>query len=139
MQAAEDVRRLLVPQIRCNGPTSLRRFQTWFLTSLPSGRILDRENTGLGVFNRIGRFRPLSICEEVSEVLGSDAGRGVFGGCFKTWSRALPRRSNCLRMHGLEALGRASRGRRAGIFRAEKSVRLEQDKRSNGKLLQVKA
>jgi hypothetical protein len=51
MQTASDVRKLMVHQIRCKGPTLLKWVQTWSLASLNFERILDPENTGTTSFS----------------------------------------------------------------------------------------
>jgi hypothetical protein len=57
MQTASNVRKLVAQQIRCKRPTLLKWLQTWSLTSLNFGRILDPENRGLRVFQH---YRPAS-------------------------------------------------------------------------------
>jgi hypothetical protein len=49
--------RRMYAQVRCKAPTLLRPLQTWSLTSLHSGRILDSENTRTMCFSTVSALR----------------------------------------------------------------------------------
>jgi hypothetical protein len=63
----------MVPQVRCKAPTLLRPLQTWSLTSLHSGRILDPEKYKDYVFfNSIGQIQPPAPAERSTSFIRSE-------------------------------------------------------------------
>src|SRR3954452_21486290 len=87
MQTASDVRKLMVHQIRCKGPTLLKWVQTWSLASLNFERILDPENTGTTSFSTLsvksGHWERL-LCARSGRWLDDrrHEGNGDARGCF---------------------------------------------------------